>query len=283
MTLTVDFLPFATGGSANVESQADYAADPSTTNGFSAGLASSAKFNKAMRQASVLAAAMANWVSQKLNASVLDDGNLTNLVDQIDGAVAATIQSSACLFATASGVNSLAAPLSPPPAALATGMRVLIKIASDNTGAVTLNLNGLGAKAVTYAGAALSAGMLKAGQIYALAYDGSSFQLTTTTVHGVVASSLGSNGYRIFSDGSIDLWGSGAHADNSGVQHVSFPFTLPTGILNPVASNAGSGPPVAFHGTGNYTTTGMDVYSSIGPGSVAAGSGTAFNWRVTAH
>jgi hypothetical protein len=87
MTVTVDFLPFATGGGANVESQTAWVSDSTVTNGFSSGLASSAKFNKALRQSSFVSAGVATFMSNVLAASVLDDGNLTNFVTNFTTAI----------------------------------------------------------------------------------------------------------------------------------------------------------------------------------------------------
>lgn len=55
---------------------------------------------------------------------------------------------------------------------------LLVKVANTNTGATTININGLGSKAVTQQStSALTAGMLVAGGEYFLAYDGTQFQL----------------------------------------------------------------------------------------------------------
>jgi hypothetical protein len=89
MANEIDFLPFATGGSANVESQATFAADPTTTNGFASGLAQSAKLNKVWRQSSFISAAVANFISNQLGESVLDNGNLTTIIAQLTSAIMA--------------------------------------------------------------------------------------------------------------------------------------------------------------------------------------------------
>lgn len=89
---TTEILPFATGGSANVESQAAYAADSTTTNGFAAGIAISQKLNKVWRQSSFMASGFANWmVSQSV--SVPDDGNLSALASNIGTALSTLITS----------------------------------------------------------------------------------------------------------------------------------------------------------------------------------------------
>ena len=87
MTGTSDFLPFATGTEANVESQAAWETDAAVTNGFSSGIASSAKYNKALRQGTFIAAGVAQWVANAITGNVPDDGNLTNLVTYIGNAV----------------------------------------------------------------------------------------------------------------------------------------------------------------------------------------------------
>jgi hypothetical protein len=80
--------------------------------------------------------------------------------------------------------NAYAATLSPAPTAYAQLQRLSLLIANTNTGASTLNLNALGAKAIrkrNSAGAlvALTGGELVAGTIVDLEYDGTNFQLLT--------------------------------------------------------------------------------------------------------
>jgi hypothetical protein len=62
------------------------------------------------------------------------------------------------------------------------GLTFKFKISNNNTGASTLNINGLGAKALVNFGAtALSADELEAGTIYEATYDGTNFQISSTT------------------------------------------------------------------------------------------------------
>ena len=57
---------------------------------------------------------------------------------------------------------------------LATGAEITVKFSATNTASSpTLNVNGTGAKAIRYLGAAVAAGYLAAGRIYRLLYDGS--------------------------------------------------------------------------------------------------------------
>lgn len=86
-------------------------------------------------------------------------------------------------------------------ASLVEGMSVKIKFTNANTGASTLNINGLGAKAIQKAnGSGLSAGNIKAGQICHLVYTGTVFQLL----------------------------GEGGEYGTAQVQHVLSPYTIGT-------------------------------------------------------
>lgn len=181
MTASTDFLPFATGAGANVVSQALYAADTAVTNGFSSGIASSAKFNKVFRQASFVAAGVATWMANALNANIPDDGNLNNFVANLGLAVRAAATSGNFIADTGS-VNALAGTSSPAPTALVAGMQVAIQIANTNTGAVTFNYAGLGVKNVLSEGSAMKAGQMVAGQIYLLMYDGTQWELLSVGV-----------------------------------------------------------------------------------------------------
>ncbi|WP_027087411.1 hypothetical protein [Cohnella panacarvi] len=80
-------------------------------------------------------------------------------------------------YAAATGsANVYAVTLSPALAAYAAGVCVAVKINVANTGASTLNVNGLGAKAILDSkGNAMTAGKLKADSIYTLRYNGTAF------------------------------------------------------------------------------------------------------------
>lgn len=84
---TNNFKAFATGAGANVMTQADWEALPALLSGFSSGKAASAQVNKAIRQASFIAAAVAQFVSTTGNVDVLDDGNLPGFTTKFGNAV----------------------------------------------------------------------------------------------------------------------------------------------------------------------------------------------------
>lgn len=97
-----------------------------------------------------------------------------------NAATDAGIQKQAGNFAADTGTaNAGVATLTPVPtlaSLLGAPIRVL-KAASANTGAYTLNVNGLGVKPVTLNGFPLAAGQLPASQIFEVAWDGASFEL----------------------------------------------------------------------------------------------------------
>lgn len=82
---TVDYLPNSTGGGALVMSQSDYIAAAPT--GVVPGIAASTFQNKTVRQSSMIAAAVANFISATLGIDVLDDGNITNLIANLTAAL----------------------------------------------------------------------------------------------------------------------------------------------------------------------------------------------------
>lgn len=95
MAGTTDFVPFATSAGANVESQANYVAASSTSNGYSSGAASSAFCNKSWRQATMGTAVIANFTANQLSINVADDGSLTNFLNNFTSALTSLINADA--------------------------------------------------------------------------------------------------------------------------------------------------------------------------------------------
>lgn len=81
--------PFATGPGANIVSQNEWETLPALLSGFTAGKASSAQINKALRQTSFIAAALAEFVSEKSGQDVLDDGDVAGFVAKLSSGIAA--------------------------------------------------------------------------------------------------------------------------------------------------------------------------------------------------
>ena len=79
---------------------------------------------------------------------------------------------------TVAGTDTITGTVSPSLTAYTAGQIFSFVVGTTNTGAVTLNIDGLGAKAVTRTGAiALVAGAMVTGQIALVEYDGTRFQL----------------------------------------------------------------------------------------------------------
>ena len=81
-----------------------------------------------------------------------------------------------------SGINTILGTLTPAPVAYEAGMVIRFKANSANTGACTLNLNTLGAKAVQWQGSALVGGEILANTWVEVVYDGTQFQLVNPSV-----------------------------------------------------------------------------------------------------
>jgi hypothetical protein len=89
-----------------------------------------------------------------------------------------------------SGTNTVTASATPAIASYAAGQTFRFKAGGTNTGAVTLNLNSLGAKAVQKRGAALVAGDITANNLVEAAYDGTQFQLISPTAVNAASTSV---------------------------------------------------------------------------------------------
>ena len=87
MALEVDYVPWATGAGANVYSPSVYQALADLATGVEPGLADPQQANTTWRLASMISAAVANYISNTLGISVLDDGNLSALVANLTSAI----------------------------------------------------------------------------------------------------------------------------------------------------------------------------------------------------
>jgi hypothetical protein len=88
------------------------------------------------------------------------------------------VQGGSATFITVTGTDTLTGTVSPALSAYATGNQFSFVVANTNTGAVTINVDGIGAKAITRTGTtALVAADMVAGQVVEIIYDGTRFQL----------------------------------------------------------------------------------------------------------
>lgn len=132
-------------------------------------------------------------------------------------------QSGKWKYAVAGGTaDTLSANLTPAPDAYREGAAIRLKVAAINTGPATLNVNGLGAKAIRRADQTpLIAGDLVTGQIVELIYDGTGWQISgllTSLARGVGVQSYTAPGTFTWTTPAgvtrveVELWAGGGGA-----------------------------------------------------------------------
>lgn len=109
-----------------------------------------------------------------------------------DYARASQVQDSSLLWCSTAGGTADAFTLMPSPAitAYAAGQAFHFLAVGTNTGAVTVNISGVGAKAVQASGSALAGGEIVSGKLYSIRYDGTQFQLECVSVTPFLATLL---------------------------------------------------------------------------------------------
>jgi hypothetical protein len=129
-----------------------------------------------------------------LSTAITKDGQttVTNNIPmagfKITGLGAATVGTDAARYSqiqggtdkliTVTGTDTLTGSLTPALTAYAAGNQFSFVVANTNTGAVTINIDGVGSKSITRTGStALVAGDMVAGQVALIEYDGTRFQL----------------------------------------------------------------------------------------------------------
>ena len=99
----------------------------------------------------------------------------TNATDAVNYS---QLQSSAAKYLSVSGTDTITASLTPALTVYTAGDTFSFTVANTNTTSVTINIDSLGAKAITRDGStALAAGDLVAGEIVMIVYDGTRFQV----------------------------------------------------------------------------------------------------------
>lgn len=86
---TNNFKPFGIGAGANVTSQADYETLAALLTGFQSGKASSSQINKALRQSTVMASILAQFISDSAGVDVLDNGNTASILANLKSGMTA--------------------------------------------------------------------------------------------------------------------------------------------------------------------------------------------------
>ncbi len=148
--------------------------------------------------------------------------------DATDSANLSQVQSTVVkLIGTISGADTITGSLVPALTAYAAGQMFYFVAAGDNTGAVTLNINSLGAKNVTKNGTtALTAAEIKSGQTVAVIYDGTQFQMLNPVVIGLIGLTGSSN---------TNLGVAAGDSYTTGVQNVAIGVDALTSVTNGTA------------------------------------------------
>ena len=257
-----DFKPFATGSGANVMSQTDWEALPALLAGFQSGKASSAQINKAFRQSSFIAAALAQFIADTNGTDVLDNGNFSDIVLKLKSAIstASTGRLLNVRTFTSSGTYTPTA-----------GTKfVVVEVQGGGGGSGGVPATGASSVAASGAGGAGA---------YAKAYITSGFSGVSVTVGagGAAGSSNGGDGGTggTSSFGSLVSCPGGTGSGSTGSVAVSFPTSrggstetaAPTGG-NIISSKgkAGAGSTVVNGTVGNFGTGAASPFSAGGTG-----------------
>lgn len=103
---TNDFLVFGGGAGANVVTQAAWAALAGRTGGFASGVAHSDQMNKAWRQSSIMAAVLAQFISDRTGQDVLDDGTTATILANLKASAAAVNGDATKTFSVAAATQA---------------------------------------------------------------------------------------------------------------------------------------------------------------------------------
>ncbi|WP_055108950.1 hypothetical protein [Paenibacillus ihumii] len=137
---------------------------------------------------------------------------------------------------TTNSGNAYSVKPTPAPTALVEGLRVTVRINAANTGAATLNVNGLGARNILKGnGNAVAAGNLKSNSVYTLVYSGTAFILqgeggeygtavaadvlkgkTIGTESGIITGTMANNGAQIITPSTVNKAIPAGHHNGSG-------------------------------------------------------------------
>ena len=239
-----DFKPFATAANANVTAQADWETLPALLSGFMAGKASSAQVNKAIRQASFIAAALAQYTANKSGQDVLDNGDLNGFITKMAAAFGQDFQA---LDATLSAL-----------AGLATGANKLPYFTGNDTAAQT-DLTSVGRDIIGKNTIADILTYLGLGEAAKRNVGTGANQIPD------MSSYASGSGWRKMPDGSIEQWGRisfpGEHGPVSANVSFPIPFTQTPGIVIVCDGGFGGG---NMWGATNWSTTGFIAHCNYG-------------------
>ncbi len=172
------------------------------------------------------------WQTPKTNWAA-GDGVANGDLNRIEENVRMLSQSAGAFGTFTGSANVYSVTASPPLTSLSEGACVAVKINVTNTAGSTINVNGLGAKAIKRGnGLDVAAGQLKAGSIYTLRYNGVNFTLQGEGGSGnATASDLLSGKTASVDAGDIV----GTMPDRGAVNHslpINGSYTIPAGYHN---------------------------------------------------
>lgn len=137
------------------------------------------------------------WVEGQHSLLVEDENNVQKLSDQDAGETAAVGNTT---LSNVQGINAITAAASPTITAYVDKQTFIFTVVASNTGPVTLDIDGVGAKAIVDAsGGALIAGTLISGQLSTVNFNGTgdNFQLLVGGFSGTLGIALDTNGFPI--------------------------------------------------------------------------------------
>ncbi len=195
------------------------------------------------------------------NISTYSSSNFINetLTEKISQATAdlrysqiTQVQNASLIYGVDSSVsaNTITAALSPALTSYVAGQTVYIKAANTNTGATTINLNGLGSKNVTFGnGGAIGAGDIVSGGIAILQYDGTQFQLKNPGTADFSATAIQNNSYIYATDTGS------ANAYVCALTPAIASYSAGLGILLKIANNNTTASTINVNGLGTKNIT----------------------------
>lgn len=162
-------------------------------------------------------------------------------------AAAGQVQDNSVCRATDSGAaDAYVIGLSPAITAYAAGQRFSFVAGNTNTGASTLDVNSVDAKAIQKLGAALVAGDITAGDVVVLEYDGTQFQMVSPARTPVLKA--GGIATAALADDAVTLAKMAGGTDGNLITYDASgdPAYVATGTAGQVLTSAGAGAPPTF-------------------------------------
>ncbi|WP_262770669.1 hypothetical protein [Enterobacter asburiae] len=260
-----NFKPFATAANANVMSQADWEGLPALLSGFTSGKAASAEVNKAIRQASFIAAALAQYTANKSGLDVLDDADLKGFITKMTTAFGKDFQALDATLTALAGLATGANKLPYFTGADTAAQTDLTQIGRDVIGQTTV------ANLLTYLGLGDGTGRL----INVQTFTASGTYTPTAGTKFVIAEVLGGGGGG-GSNAATPSSGAAAGAGGASGAYAVCKHT-PTGPVSVVIGAGGAGG-ISTAAGADGSTGGTSSYGAVSaPGGRGGPRGVAFN------